>query len=73
MQTIKLQQPCTLNTNQMHILLTIYCQVYSTPPTAQDSPWISPNSQLEPLTKPDGMPTKPQEILKYPTTSSLSP
>lgn len=32
-----------------------------------------PNSQMELITKPHRMPTKPRETLRYPTTRSLSP
>ena len=65
--------PYTQHKSNAHFTCTFYCQVYPAPPAAQDSPRISPNSQLELITKPYGMPTKPQEILKYPTTSSLLP
>lgn len=63
----------TQHKSNPHFTCIFYCQVSLTPPAAQDSPWISPKSQLELITKPYGMPTKPQEILKYPTTSSFSP
>ena len=43
---------------------------FPSPLAAQDSPALSANSQLKLITKPCGMPTKPQEILKYPTTNS---
>lgn len=62
----------TQHKSNAHFTCTFYCQDSPTPP-AQDSPRIFPNSQLEQITKPYGMPTKPQEILKYPATSNPLP